>query len=315
MSHKILIVEDFEPFRRFVSLALQERGAFQVFQASDGLEGVQKAEELQPDLILFDIGLPKLNGLEAAKRARKRSPRAKLLFVSQESSCDVIQETFRLGAQGYVHKPSALNDLLPAVDAALGSRQFLSGGLAFNERPDGQVCHRHEILFYSDEAMLLDGFARFITTALNAGDVAIGVLTESHQTGVLRRLHAEGVDTPVATEEGRCTFLSITEALSRVMIDDWPDPVLFANLVDDLVESAVQAAEGRDCRVAACGASAPTLWATGKVDAAIQLERLWNRIGRNHRVDLLCGYPLHHLQEEEQAFKRLCAEHTAVYCQ
>ena len=56
--------------------------------ASDGLEAVQKAEELQPDLILLDIGLPSLNGIEVARQIRKLSPKSKILFVSQESSAD-----------------------------------------------------------------------------------------------------------------------------------------------------------------------------------------------------------------------------------
>jgi DNA-binding NarL/FixJ family response regulator len=96
---KILVVEDYELFRRFICLSLQQRPEFQVIQASNGLEAVQKAKELQPDLILMDIGLPKLNGIEAAKRIRRLAPRAKLIFVSQESDSEVVQETFRLGAR------------------------------------------------------------------------------------------------------------------------------------------------------------------------------------------------------------------------
>src|SRR5580765_2622395 len=115
---KILVVEDYEPFRRHICLSLQQRPEFQVSQASNGLEAVQKAKELQPDLILIDIGLPKLNGIEAAKRIRRLAPQAKLLFVSQESDSDVVQEAFRLGARGYVHKALA-RDLLPAIEAVL----------------------------------------------------------------------------------------------------------------------------------------------------------------------------------------------------
>src|SRR5436190_6339608 len=111
---KILVVEDYEPLRRLICLSLQQRPEFQVIQASNGLEAVQMAKELQPDLILMDIGLPKLNGMEAAKRIRRLVPHTKLLFVSQESDSDVSRETFRLGARGYVHKPLAPSDPLPA---------------------------------------------------------------------------------------------------------------------------------------------------------------------------------------------------------
>ena len=80
---KILVVEDHEPVRRLICLSLQQKPEFQVIQASDGLEAIQKAKELQPDLVLMDIGLPKLNGIEAAKRIRRIAPHVKLLFVSQ----------------------------------------------------------------------------------------------------------------------------------------------------------------------------------------------------------------------------------------
>jgi len=121
-SFKVLVVEDFEPFKRFVCSILESRTGFQVIgQASDGLGAIQKAEKLQPDLILLDIGLPKLNGFEAAKRISRLAPRAKLLVVSQESSSDVVREALRLGALGYVLKLHAKRDLLPAIEAVLGA--------------------------------------------------------------------------------------------------------------------------------------------------------------------------------------------------
>jgi len=68
-----------------------------VGEASDGLEAVQKSEELQPDLIVLDIGLPSLNGIEAARRIRNLAPKSKILFLSQESSADVVQEALNSG--------------------------------------------------------------------------------------------------------------------------------------------------------------------------------------------------------------------------
>jgi DNA-binding NarL/FixJ family response regulator len=97
---QVLIVEDSEPFRRFVCSMLDGRPDLQIVcEVSDGLEAVQKAEELQPNLILLDVGLPTLNGIEAARRIRKLSPKSKILFVSQESAADVVGEAFRLGAR------------------------------------------------------------------------------------------------------------------------------------------------------------------------------------------------------------------------
>ena len=97
------------------------------------LEAVRKAEELHPDLILLDVGLPTVNGVEAARQIRKLCPQSKILFVSQESSADVVQEALRLGAMGYVVKTRARADLLAAVEAVCQGRRFLSAGLAFHD--------------------------------------------------------------------------------------------------------------------------------------------------------------------------------------
>jgi DNA-binding NarL/FixJ family response regulator len=126
-NHRILIIEDFAPFREFVVSTLQQRPEFQVVgQSSDGLEGVERAEQLQPDLILLDIGLPKLNGFEVAHRTRKLCPNSQLLFLTQESSPEVVEDALNLGALGYVVKAHAGNELLEAVEAVLQGKQFVS---------------------------------------------------------------------------------------------------------------------------------------------------------------------------------------------
>jgi len=128
---RILVVDDLEPWRRFVSSTLQEQPDMQVISGvCDGLEAVQKAQELQPDLIVLDIGLPKLNGIEAARRIRRLVPKSKILFLTQESSDDVVHEAFSLGARGYVVKVQAGSELLAAVETVLRGKQFISKGLA-----------------------------------------------------------------------------------------------------------------------------------------------------------------------------------------
>ena len=123
---RVLLVEDFEPFRRFIRTTLQTELQI-IAEVSDGLEAVRKAEELQPDLILLDIGLPTLNGIEAARQIHLLSPQSKILFVSQESSADVIEEAMNSGELGYVVKAHAATDLLDAVEAVCQGRKFVSG--------------------------------------------------------------------------------------------------------------------------------------------------------------------------------------------
>ena len=132
VSHiiQVLVVEDYEPFREFICSKLGKRPEFQVIaEASDGLEAVRGAEQLQPDLVFLDISLPRLNGMAAARRIRTLSPQSKIVFVTQESDADVVEEAFNIGAWGYVAKTNAGTDLLAAVDAVVEGRQFVSAAL------------------------------------------------------------------------------------------------------------------------------------------------------------------------------------------
>ncbi len=128
MTIHILLVDDFDDWRRTVREMLQARPQLQVTgEASDGLEAVQKAGQLRPDLIILDIGLPKLNGIEAARQIRQVSPNSKIIFLSQDNSLDPEELALSTGAQGYVHKVRVQCDLLPAIEAVLRGEQFVSG--------------------------------------------------------------------------------------------------------------------------------------------------------------------------------------------
>jgi DNA-binding NarL/FixJ family response regulator len=137
---RILIVDDFDLWKGFVIARLKERPDLHIVGfASDGLQAVQKAEELQPDLILLDLELPKLNGIEAARRIRRVSPMSKILFVSGESDLDSVRSAFQAGGSGYVSKMDAAAGLLAGIEAVLRGQRFLSPGLgSSNDVTDSQ---------------------------------------------------------------------------------------------------------------------------------------------------------------------------------
>ena len=140
---RILVVDDHVLFRQFVVALLGKRPELQVVgEASDGLEALQRAVELRPDLILLDIGLPSLNGLKVARQMRSLVPESKIIFLTQESSADVVEEALSLGARGYVVKARAQADLFAAVEAALSGKTFVSNLSAtanFNFPTEGQL--------------------------------------------------------------------------------------------------------------------------------------------------------------------------------
>ena len=279
MPLKILVVEDHALIRHFICTALRQRAEFQITEAADGLEAVQKAEELQPDLVLVDINLPKLNGFEVTKQVRRLVPNARLLFMSQESSPDVVRTALSLGASGYVQKASAATDLLPAIDAVLAGQRFVSGSIALTEPTDAPAPRRHDILFCSDDAAIVDGLTRFIASAVNAGDGAIALVTESHCTRLLQELRSQGVDIDGAIERGTCRPFDADVA---------PDPVRFLEAIDAVRAAAARAGKAHP-RVAFCGERAGRLWAAGRTAEAVQLEQFCGEL--DHDVDILCVYP------------------------
>ena len=124
-SIRILVVDDFEPWRQQICSMLRERPELTVVaEVGDGLEAVQKAKELKPDLILLDVGPPNLNGVETAKLIRQTAPDAAIIFLTQNRDKDIVEAALSNGARGYVLKADAGRELLPAVDAALGGRSF-----------------------------------------------------------------------------------------------------------------------------------------------------------------------------------------------
>jgi DNA-binding NarL/FixJ family response regulator len=337
-SIRVLVVDDFEPFRRLLCSTLRDTlESPTIVEASDGLEAVELARILQPDLILLDIGLPKLNGIVVAQRIRKLVPQIKILFVSQELSVEIVQAAFGAGASGYISKLDVGNEVTTAVKAVLRGERFVGNrfagygftaaataqnpgsvrGKAFAplQPRDIEVVHRHEVGFYSDDGSLLDGFTHFIGTALKAGNSVIVVATESHRDSLLPRLQANGLNVGDAIEQGRYISLDPAETLATYMVNGMPDPIRFSKITGDLILNAAKAAKGERRRVAACGECAPLLWEQGRAEAAIRLEHLWNEIAKSYDVGVFCAYPLGSFQAESGSdiFAKVCAAHTAVH--
>ena len=252
------------------------------------------------------------------RQIRQVSPSSKIIFLTQDNSLDPDELASSTGAQGYVYKANVRSELLPAIEAVLGGKQFESSNLKGWESTKSKAAptpHRHEVQFYSDDAIFLDSFTTFIESALEAGNAVIVVATESHRESLLPRLRARGLDIGAAIGQGRYMAMDAAEALATFMVNDLPDPVRFSKVVRDLIGSAAKAAKGDRPRVAACGECGHLLWAQGKAEAAIRDEQLWDEIAKTCDVDILCGYPLSsfHREEDENVFKSLCAAHSAVH--
>ena len=319
---RVLIVDDYEPWRRYYSAALQKQPELQVIgEVSDGLEAVQQAEELHPDLIVLDIGLPSLNGIEAARRIRKVSPESKILFLTQESSADVVQEALATGARGYVVKSDAGSEMLAAVDAVLRGEKFVSASLksrdsnAPKDDHAAPIGHCHEVAFHADDDSLVDRYALFIKSALKNGKVAIVVGTEAHRASLIPRLEAGGVNVTAAIQQGSYVPLDATDVLMRLSVGDMPDPVRCRRVMVELIMGAAKVVKKEPSQVVACGEIGPILLSRGNAEGAIQVEHLWDEITEGYGVHTLCGYLWSTLPDRESSpiFRRICGEHSAVH--
>ena len=127
---RILVVEDSEDWRRLIVGLLREVPAFEIVgEASDGVHAIQMAGEMQPTVVLLDIGLPRLNGIQAGAWTLKVAPAAKIIFVSQEFDRDLIDAAMEIGAYGFVLKSDVGEALIPAIRAVTRDEKFMSDGL------------------------------------------------------------------------------------------------------------------------------------------------------------------------------------------
>jgi DNA-binding NarL/FixJ family response regulator len=334
---RLLLVDDHEAWRHHIRAILEhESGLRVVGEASDGLDAVQSARELQPDLVCLDIGFPGQNGLEAAKQIQKVFPNSKILFVSENRSSDIAEAALRTGASGYVLKSNAGSALLPTLRAALRDRESLranaardvsdptlehNGDQGSDEELVGStpvenrnIVHHHAVGLYSDDRHFLEDATLFVAIALNAGNSVIVVASESHRKGIFSGFRSQALDIDAVIEQGRYIAIDAARALSELMANGLPDPVRFMQAFGDLILSAAKASKGEGARVAVCGEGVNLLWAQGNLEAAIRIAELCNQLTDLYNVDIWCGYSLGSvpLPIGKQIFERICSEHSAV---
>ena len=140
---RVLVVDDYCPWMNFVSAALEATTKFQVVgQASNGLTALQKVAELNPDLVVLDIGLPDISGIRVAQQIMDMSPTVRILFLIENTAPEIVRAALRTGAQGYVVKSSAARELLPALDALMLDCYFVSAAANHFGPGDGPLFAR-----------------------------------------------------------------------------------------------------------------------------------------------------------------------------
>lgn len=323
---RILVVDDFEPIRRRYRSLLAQRPEWQVVgEAADGWEAVQKARELAPDLILLDLGLPGISGIDVARHVHHWSPGVIVVLVTQQAVASVAEDVLSAtGALGYVAKSDAGRQLLPALEAVLRGESFTSSsvtdGKSFPACLSNLASRRdpvrdHAVQFFRDDDSFVRSFSDFVEQKLMIGNVVIAITDSRHRAGIIRTVRERGLDIAGSLEKREFIALDVVEMLSKFVEGDVLNEHRFLTAAADLFALAAENPSGVR-PVAVCGECAPTLLADGKTDAAIDLEALWDEhfaVARG--VNTLCGYVLDPAPNRTnmQIIQRICAEHSEAY--
>ena len=322
LKYRVLVVEDHEWWRRYISSALEQASQWEVVGAvSDGIEAVQKARDLKPDVILLDVGLPGMDGIQAARQMLAHDPSSRILFVSEQQSLDIAEAALGTGARGYIVKSDVGRELLPAMKAVIEGERFISAKLAgrgFETTTMGGSCgrfgatklgsmrtnHRSWMTMRGlPKPRWLPGTASSWWSPVHdvTGFISDCRRAASTSTAPSRRGDVFGVMC-----DPLCRASSSTIGLTK---HDSGTPRAL------VIMEAARGSKRDPPRVSVCGDGAATLLQDGLVDAAIRLEQLWDDVARTYNVDIFCPYPSHVLRcdDESQVFRDLRAAHSAVY--
>ncbi|MDE3138066.1 MAG: response regulator transcription factor [Acidobacteriota bacterium] len=197
-----MLADDHEVVRRGLRALLQAKPSWEICgEAATGREAVEKAKALKPDVVVLDITMPELNGLEAARRILRASPRTQVLILTMHDSDEVVHEVLEAGARGYVLKSDAGRDLVAAVEALGEGRPFftprvaelvLSGYLHGGGEPANRTMPRSRLT--SRERELLQLLAEGKSNKEAATALSISVKTvETHRANIMRKLNLHSI--------------------------------------------------------------------------------------------------------------------------
>jgi two-component system, NarL family, response regulator NreC len=190
---RILLVEDLAIVREGLRTMLEARSDLCIVgEAEDGRQAVEEAARLEPDIVVMDIELPRLSGIEATREIRKVRPETQVVILSVQDSCSVVEEALRAGASGYVIKTGTRRDLFDAVDALRAGRMYLSPGVADQvvmalRRPDR--AEASAVTLTEREREILERVVEGLSAKEIASELDISVRTvETHRHKIMRKL-------------------------------------------------------------------------------------------------------------------------------
>jgi len=319
LTYSVLVVDDYEPWRRRVAAELGKSDRWRVTgECADGGDAVREASARKPDLIVLDIGLKTMNGVEAARRILAENPAARILFLTGQQSPDIAEAALATGARGYLLKTEAGGVLVRAVEAVSAGARFISPGLPADiiDSAPGVNGYTHHAVFHSDQRALAEEYARFVERALERGQPVLVVAPRACLDEIHERLEGRGVPVGRAIDRGQYAAVDTVAELSRLMPDGRYDRDRFRQCATTLLDQVARTGAASGHRAAVCGEVAPQLWRDGRSDTAVDVERIWDEAVRATGVDLMCGYCVDAARladADYSVFRQICDAHGTVH--
>ena len=282
-----------------------------VATASDGQQAVDLTLHLRPDVSVLDIGMPELDGFHAVKELRRNGSETRAVFMTIHRDDEFVATAVECGVHGYVLKSRLHTDLISAIDHALAGRLFVPSLTALSTVGGTS---RHAVQIHLNDRVFLDEVGQFVEATLRSGEPVVLVTNEATRGGVAERLEARGMDLEKLAARGQYVAMDSAGALSQIMRNGRPDRDSLAEMVDGLDRSRLSFSPEPPRRITVFGDITISLCRNGNIEAALEIEQIWNDLTRTLPILTVCSYPLQCFQHNgaRTLFPGVCATHSAV---
>jgi len=309
LKPRVLLADDHLPFleaaRRLLAPACDV-----VALASDGRRALEMAQDLRPDVVVLDVSMPGLNGLQTLEHLRRNLPDTRVIFCTSHQTDDIVAAALKAGAHGYVLKSRVHVDLISAIEHALADRLFVPS-LASLQAVAG---NRHTLVLHAGNDRFLEDVCRLLHPTLRSGDPVAVVTCDATRVGIARRLEARHINLGLLANRGQYVDQDSALALSHVMHDVRPDQDRLMEMIGEFERLRLSAPNGSRSRLTIVADLTVALWRGGKFEAALALERTWDELTRTLPFSTVCVIPAECFARSGAGLHlpTLCDAHSAV---
>jgi DNA-binding NarL/FixJ family response regulator len=306
---RVLLADDnvafLESVRRLLAAAVEV-----VAVAGGGRQALDLARHLRPEVIVLDVSMPDLDGFQTFEQLRHVAPDTRVVFLTMHKDDEIAASAINQGACGYVLKSRVHLDLIGAIDNAVAGRLFLPSLTSLS----GVAGNQHAVQVHGDDRRFLDDVGQFVAATLRSGEPIVILADEATRVGLADCLQARQMNVLMLAAQGQYVALDSGLSLSQAMHDGEPDAERLAEIVHSLDRLRLAFPHGPRRRLTIWGDLSASLCRSGRVAAALELERIWHDLTRSLPFFTVCSYSTHCFEPAaaRHQLANVCARHSAV---